>query len=117
MNAPKLSERWEVEAHIVFEWYTPLLKESEKEAYKNLRLEGKASAAKSRKTSALLRSAKSKEKGTVEELKDGAEGFLKKTFLRVVTEHGKDLTRCPRCRLICSPVAIVCEHCYLLLKK
>jgi hypothetical protein len=90
MNAPKLSDRWRVEAHIVFEWYTSLLKKSEKEAYKNLTLEGKASAAKSRKTSALLRTAKSREMGTVEELKDGPEAFLKRTFLRVVTEHGKE---------------------------
>jgi hypothetical protein len=80
-------------------------------------LEGKASAAKSSKTSALLRTAKSKEMGTIEELKDGPEAFLKRTFLRVVTEHDKELTRCPRCRLICSPGAIVCDHCYLLLKK
>ena len=117
MNAPKLPDHWEVEAHIVYEWYTSLLKESEKEAYKNLTLEGKASIANSTKTSALLRSAKSKEKGTMEELKDGPEAFLKRTFLRVVPEHGKDLGRCPRCRLICAPGAIVCDHCYLLLRK
>jgi hypothetical protein len=87
------------------------------EAYKNLSLESRASAEKSSKTSTLLRSAKSRGKETIEELKDGPEAFLKRTFLRVVAEHGKDLTRCPRCRLICAPISIVCDHCYLLLKK
>ena len=117
MNAVKLSECWRDEAHIVFNWYTSLLTRSEKEAYKNLSLDGKASVAKSSKTSSLLRAAKSTDKTTTEKLKDGPEAFLKKTFLRVLTEHSKDLNRCPRCRLICSPGAIVCEHCYLLLKE
>jgi hypothetical protein len=117
MKAVKLSEHWKEEAHIVFMWYTPLLKRSEVEAYKNLSLESRASAEKSSKTSTLLRSAKSRGKETIEELKDGPEAFLKRTFLRVVAEHGKDLTRCPRCRLICAPISIVCDHCYLLLKK
>src|SRR5260370_36496202 len=103
MKAVKLSDRWEDEAHIVFKWYHSLLKRPETEAYKNLGLECKASARKSSKTSALLRAAKNTEEETAQELKDGREAFLKKTFLRVLTEHGKDLTRCPRCRLICSP--------------
>ena len=117
MKPAKLSDRWRDEAHIVFKWYTSLLTGSETEAYKNLTLEGKASAAKSSKTSTLLRTAKSTERETIEELKDGPEAFLKKTFLRVVAEHGEDLIRCPRCRLVRSPGAIVCDHCYLLLKK
>jgi hypothetical protein len=117
MKPVNLSDHWTDEAHIVFKWYPSLLTRSETEASKNLILEGKASAAKSSKTSTLLRTAKSKEKETIEELKDGPQAFLKKTFLRVVAEHGKDLSRCPRCRLVCSPGAIVCDHCYLLLKK
>jgi len=117
MNALKLSDRWQVEAHIVFQWYTSLLKRSEKEAYKNLTLEGKASTAKSAKEAVLLRAVKSEENEAAMELRDGSEAFLKKTLLRVVAEHGKNLIRCPRCRLICAPVALVCHHCYLLLKK
>jgi hypothetical protein len=117
MKAVKLSDHWEREAHIIFTWYTVLLKSSEAEAYKNLLLEHKASAAKSSKTSTLLRAAKNAKAETAKELKDGPEAFLKKTYLRVLAEHGKDLVRCPRCRLIRSPGAIVCDHCYLLLKK
>jgi hypothetical protein len=117
MKAVKLSEHWREEAHIVLQWYTSLLTRPEKEAYKNLTLEGKASAAKNSKEAALLRAAKNKENETTNELGDGSEAFLKKTLLRVVAEHGNDLIRCPRCRLICAPVAIVCDHCYLLLKK
>jgi hypothetical protein len=112
-----LSDRWVNEALIVCQWYASLLTHSEKEAYKNLIIEGKASVAKSSKAAALLRTAKTKEKKVTDELNDGAEAFLKKTFIRVVTEHGDDLKRCPRCRLVCPPGAIVCEHCYLLLKK
>jgi hypothetical protein len=117
MRPVKLSDRWRGEAHIVFNWYPSLLTKSEAEAYKNLNLEGKASAAKTSKTSTLLRSAKSKEKEAVEKLKEGPDAFLKKTFLRVVAHHENELVRCPRCRLICAPIAIVCEHCCLLLKK
>ncbi len=117
MKPVTLSDRWKYEALIVLKCYTSLLTRSEIEAYRNLTLEGKASAAKSSSTSALLRAAKNKDKETIEELKDGLEAFLKKVFLRVVAEHGVDLSRCPRCRLICSPGAIVCDHCYLLLKK
>ena len=117
MKSVKLSDRWRDEAHIVFKWYTPLLTRAETEAYKDLDLEGKASAARSSKTSALLRSAKSKEKEALEELQEGPEAFLKKTLLRVETEHENELVRCPRCRLVCAPISIVCEHCYLLLKK
>lgn len=117
MKAVKLSDHWEREAHILFKWYTSLLKRSETEAYKNLLLEHRASVEKTSRTSTLLRAAKNTEAETAKELKDGPEAFLKKTFLRVVAEHGKDLNRCPRCRLICSPGAIVCDHCYLLLKK
>src|SRR5438132_937029 len=116
MNAMKLSDRWQYEANIVFSWYTHLLKTSEIEAYKNLTLENKSSAEKS-KTAILLRSIKNKEKEVIKELEDGPEAFLKRTLLRVMSEHGKDLDRCPRCHLICSPAAIVCDHCYLLLKK
>ena len=101
----------------MFQWYTSLLTRSEKEAYKNLTLEGKASAAKNSKEATLLRAVKNQENETSEELRDGAEAFLKKVLLRVVAEHGKDLVRCPSCRLICSPGTIVCEHCYLLLAK
>ena len=117
MNTLKLSDHWEVEAHIVFQWYASLLTRSEKEAYKNLTLEGKASIAKGSKQATLLRAVKNVEKETAQQLKDGPSAFLKKTFQRVLSEHSKDLERCPRCRLICSPGAIVCEHCYLLLKK
>jgi hypothetical protein len=117
MNAAKLSDRWQVEAHIVCEWYTSLLTRSEKDAYKNLTLEGKASAAKSSKKATLLRAAKNRQNETTKELKEGPDAFLKKTLLRVMAEHGDELVRCPRCRLICAPIAIVCEHCYLLLKK
>jgi hypothetical protein len=117
MKAVKLSEHWREEAHIVFQWYTSLLTGSEKEAYKNLTLEGKASAAKDSKEATLLRAVKNKDNETSRELRDGSEAFLKNTLLRVVAEHGNDLVRCPRCRLICAPVAIVCDHCYLLLKK
>jgi hypothetical protein len=117
MNATKLSDRWKDEAHIVFTWYTKLLKASEIEAYKNLTLEYKSSARKRNKTAALLRSIKNQEKEVINELKDGPEAFLKRTFLRVMSENNKDLTRCPRCHLICSPGPIVCDHCCLLLKK
>ena len=117
MKAVKLSDHWEREAHILFSWYTTLLKRSETEAYTNLLLEHKASAEKSSKTSTLLRAAKNTKEETAKELKDGPEAFLKRTYLRVLAEHGKDLARCPRCRLICAPGAIVCGHCYLLLKK
>jgi ferredoxin len=117
MKPVKLSRRWEYEALIVLKWYTSLLTKSEIEAYRNLTLEGEASAAKSSKTSTLLRAIKSNNKEAIEESKDGFEAFLKKTFLRVVAEHGMELTRCPRCRLVCPPGAIVCDHCYLLLKK
>ena len=117
MKAVKLSEHWRNEADIVFKWYASLLTRSEKEAYDNLIVEGKASVAKSTKTSALLRAAKSNEKETVDELKAGPEAFLKRTFMRVVVEHSNDLMRCPRCRLVCSPGSIVCDHCYLLFKE
>ena len=92
----KLSDRWRNEAHIVFEWYPSLLTKSETEAYKNLRLEGKASAVRSSKTSKLFRSAKNKKKETIEALKEGPEAFLKKALRRVVAEHGNELVRCPR---------------------
>lgn len=115
--AVKLSERWRDEAHVVLNWYPSLLTKSEADAYKNLSLEGKASVARNKKTSTLLRSAKNKEKEAVKELKEGFEAFLKKVLLRVEAEHQNELVRCPRCRLICAPIAIVCEHCCLLLKK
>lgn len=117
MKAAKLSDRWQHEAYIVLEWYPSLVTKSEMVAFKNLRVEGKASAARSSKASKLLRSAKSKEKEAADELKEGFEAFLKKTLLRVMAEHGNKLARCPRCRLIIRPIAIVCDHCYLLLKK
>src|SRR5438105_1693012 len=116
MNPVKLSDRWRDEAHILFKWYTSLLKRPEREAYNNLTLESKARAEKSSKTSTLLRAAKNKKDDTAKELEDGSEAFLKRTFLRVISEHGNDLTRCSRCHLICSPEAIVCPHCCLLLK-
>lgn len=117
MTHLKLSDRWQGEAHIILQWYPSLLTRSEAQAYKNLLLEGKASAARNKKTAKLVRSAKSKEEETVKELKEGAEAFLKKTLLRVMAMHGNDLVRCPRCRLIIVPHALVCDHCYLLLKK
>jgi len=117
MKSTELSDHWQHEAYVVAQWYQSLLTKAEIAAFNNLRLEGKASAARSSKASKLLRSAKSKEKEAVEELKEGPEFFLKKTLLRVMVEHGNELVRCPRCRLIITPMAIVCDHCYLLLKK
>ncbi len=63
MKLVKLSDRWQHEALIVFKWYTPLLTKAETEAYRNLTLEGEASAATGSKKSTLLRSIKSKKKG------------------------------------------------------
>jgi len=117
MKPVKLSDRWRDEADIVFKWYPSLLTRAETEVYKNLTVEAKASAARSSKSSTLLRAAKSKEKEAIEALKEGPEAFTKKTFLRVLAEHENELVRCPRCRLVCSPDVIVCEHCHLLMKK
>jgi uncharacterized C2H2 Zn-finger protein len=113
MNSAKLSDRWKDEACIVLKWYPALLTKSETQAFNNLIVEGKAADARSSSASKLLRSAKSQAKEAVEELKEGPEVFMKKTLLRVMTEHGSELVRCPRCSLVIPRIAIVCDHCCL----
>jgi hypothetical protein len=100
MKPAKLSDRWKDEARIVLEWYPSLLTKSEAQAFNNLIVEGKASGARNSGASKLLGSAKSQAKEAVKELKEGPEAFMKKTLLRVITEHGNELVRCPRCRLM-----------------